>query len=872
MTGSSRKGRPKRTKAKQPVIDAALEAAAEDLLNKGISLGRLDKHEDAIAVYDEFIARFSDAQSPKIREMLAKAFINKGTRLGRTGHPVEEIAVYEELVLTFSKDSTPKIREIVATAILYTGMTLDDLHKGDAAVKAYDDLIKRFYLDQVPKVRERVAEALFNKGLTLDQLGKPDEAILAYSDLIGRFSQDQAPEIREQFAKALLNKGITLGQLNKPDEEILAYNDLIERLSQDQAPEIREQVAKALFNKGVTLGQLGKPYEELSAYNDLIDRFSRDQTPEIRERVAEALLNKGIRLGQLGKPDEAILAYDGLIDRFSQDTVPEICQIVGRTLLCMGTTLGELGENDAALKIYNEIISKFGPGGTDHQFNELCAHAFVSKAKLWKELDENADIEELLSHAVTLAGDSPQILSSYRLLSSHGKLVQRLENILAGFDSKTRDRFRERMKEQERRTNTFLEPKISFSPDRSLLFILREWNSFTPIIPDTHEIDRGGGYFIWHRGKGIVVDPGYDFIENFSRAGGRIHDIDCVVITHAHDDHTADFESVLTLTHQYNARAGKGRTKKKIDLFLSTGANRKLSGFFQLRGDERIGRLVVLNPCDRRHPQRVQLFEHSRLVVLPAYHDDVVTSDGSVGLAFELEMHDGTVRRVAFTGDSGLYPKRVDEEGKLVKYSDGTTALDIRDESKALYRAYQDLFCAIGGWETIDLLIPHLGSIKDYELDVPSYDPGKPLLYANHLGLHGLSILLDELRFKACIVSEFGEELKDLRLKLVEMLDEAVSVDREGNKRGVFLVPGDLTILYDIADGTFLCHETCDFEHASRLKAIERQGTDSSKCFRVFLFRTETASEGGCSDRERSEYIGKYYARLDHRDLPYFKK
>ena len=62
--------------------------------------------------------------------------------------------------------------------------------------------------------------------------------------------------------------------------------------------------------------------------------------------------------------------------------------------------------------------------------------------------------------------------------------------------------------------------------------VLRKWNSFTPAIPSAEdERSLGGGYFVWHKGKGIVIDPGYNFIENFYDAGCRICDIDTVIIT-----------------------------------------------------------------------------------------------------------------------------------------------------------------------------------------------------------------------------------------------------------------------------------------------------------------------------------------------------
>jgi len=94
------------------------------------------------------------------------------------------------------------------------------------------------------------------------------------------------------------------------------------------------------------------------------------------------------------------------------------------------------------------------------------------------------------------------------------------------------------------------------SSNKSLFYVLRRWNSFTPIVPNLEQrqrIYRGGGYFFWHQNQGTVMDPGFRFIRNFCDAGGRVADIDNIVITHAHDDHTADLESLFTVLYQHNA-------------------------------------------------------------------------------------------------------------------------------------------------------------------------------------------------------------------------------------------------------------------------------------------------------------------------------
>ena len=97
--------------------------------------------------------------------------------------------------------------------------------------------------------------------------------------------------------------------------------------------------------------------------------------------------------------------------------------------------------------------------------------------------------------------------------------------------------------------------------------VLRKWNSYTPSLPISgtkveavSQYSIGGGYFLYgpsngaeiHRGYGLVIDPGYNFIHNFGLAGFCLDDIDGILITHAHNDHTNDFESLLVLLYERN--------------------------------------------------------------------------------------------------------------------------------------------------------------------------------------------------------------------------------------------------------------------------------------------------------------------------------
>ena len=91
--------------------------------------------------------------------------------------------------------------------------------------------------------------------------------------------------------------------------------------------------------------------------------------------------------------------------------------------------------------------------------------------------------------------------------------------------------------------------------------------------------------------------------------------------------------------------------------------------------------------------------------------------------------------------------------------------------------------------------------------------------YADHLGMLGPLTMLDKLRPRSAIISEFGAELRGFHIELVERIAEAIH-DKQHND-GVtpmtFVVPGDLTMVYHIVEDKFLCHENCSWHRPEEL-------------------------------------------------------
>jgi hypothetical protein len=85
---------------------------------------------------------------------------------------------------------------------------------------------------------------------------------------------------------------------------------------------------------------------------------------------------------------------------------------------------------------------------------------------------------------------------------------------------------------------------------------LRRYSSFFPFVPRPSAFrSLGGGYLLrlHHRDEscpnpfGIAVDPGPDYIENLYRCGFGLGDINMIVLTHDHPDHSVDLTPILSL-------------------------------------------------------------------------------------------------------------------------------------------------------------------------------------------------------------------------------------------------------------------------------------------------------------------------------------
>lgn len=492
---------------------------------------------------------------------------------------------------------------------------------------------------------------------------------------------------------------------------------------------------------------LGRMYAELKEYKDAIKCYKKAII--LDKNWAYPWNGIGRLFQNLNKLQKAKYYYEKAIQLDPESFI---------FLFNLGSLLYELGEiSDAKIylkkNIQNEDIDKY----------------FLSRTKeLLSRIQKQEDSE-------SRAAQKPELSSP-------------LEKVLF---TTMREKLAEEAAQNQRSFHNFLiEPdNYGRASSKDYLLVLRRWNSYTPIVADNFHMSKGGGYFLKVDNKGIIIDPGFNFIDNFRAAGRFFHEIDAVLVSHAHNDHTADLESILTLLDQYNKeikdspdpdkedtirreiaerkkveedRISKeeidrvflsSERRKIIDFYLTASVFKKYGGLFDLFSKNDYC-LHIIEPNDEKH-----LIPGVKVNFIFAKHEDIISDRNSVGLYIQYKNN----LVLIYTGDTG-WNNIIEQQYKEIR--------------KLFSRKYR-------------LLLAHIGGVKKEEEFFLSETNKEKAFYPNHLGRLGLVRINEALRPRICIISEFGEELRERRQEIADIYQEAFD-----NK--ILFIPGDIGLEFNL--------------------------------------------------------------------------
>ncbi|MBS5306716.1 MAG: tetratricopeptide repeat protein [Clostridium sp.] len=574
--------------------------------------------------------------------------------------------------------------------------------------------------------------AYYNRGQAYHKKQEYDKAIKDYTKVI---------ELKPNNVLAYNNRGIAHNYKHEYDEAIVDCTKAIE---------LEADFSLAYSNRGAA-------YNGKQEYEKAIVDCTK--AIELEANNVKAYGNRGVAYQGKQEYDKAIAEYNKVIELEANDA---------KAYNNRGVAYSSKQEYDKAIADYTKAI----------ELNNNYALAYLNKGYLLKKIGINYEQAKL---CLEKAKELYSIKNEKYRLEKIEENIKELDEYIEAKKQKE-NRFTKILKETEEIFNNSEKKKRSFlnfiipserTDHNNYLEILRRWNSYTPIVADNFHVSKGGGYFLKINGKGIVIDPGFNFIENFKGLNHYFDEIDIVLISHAHNDHTADIESILTLLHKYNENikssdnsedtytveydlvqkhgdtewAGFDREKKKklideeferstkrkiIDIFITASTFKKYVGMFELKKSINYNLHIIEAGYEKSFVDDKFLIK-----AIKAKHFDIISDDSSVG--FLIEFDDNVI---LYTGDTGIDKNIVENYKKISK----------NIINKKL------------------VLLAHLGGFKQHEVGYKESD-GYKSFYKNHLGRLGLVELNNILKPRLCLISEFGEEFKDRRIELSEIMD-----------------------------------------------------------------------------------------------------
>jgi tetratricopeptide (TPR) repeat protein len=805
---------------------------SEYLTQMGLILIKLRKFRNSLHFFDE---------SFRIDKKNIDALKGKGFALSRLGQNEEAIECFDKVLDLDLEDYE---------AWMWKGTALSYENNYEKALECFERALK---------IKPNNYRILKNKAFTLFHSGKLKDAIEIFDKLLERNPEDLSAlkekatiyfygnnyeKAVEMFKKVLtvlekkenkLNENYYIKEktnsLRKIGASFSAMNDEKEALLWfDKALKINSSDYNALRDKGVSLGRLGKIKEAFDYFEKSLNE---------NEKNAPAWREMGSLLSNLDKENEAIKCFKKAINIESDDY--HLYRQMGISLAKLGLykkagkvfeTALEIKPNDAEtlrevgfnhfVQGNDDLAEKYCKQALEIKPNDPLAHLVLGNIeeideKFWKSIYHyekfiqyatfqqkrkylNHIDQKIIRIKKRQSGEEKVLL--HRDSPTSKNLNANFEKIITELDTRYKETLLKEIKAKEEEFMRFLTLHRSIDVENfpSFLVILKRWNSYTPLLPLREGQSKGGGYFLYHNGKGIVIDPGCNFLLNFYQEGFNFIDIDAVIVTHAHIDHTMDLESILMFIDRLNKKIKEKAMKeakkegknakeindiynkklreriKKIDLFLNQGTYQKFKPFLCSGKLAYIGEIFKLEA--KKNLILPRRYGNVKLYPLKAKHDEIL--DNRYCLGYVIQIDDS---RIGITGDTGWDP-----------------AGNIGNQ----YRELEP-----------DLLIAHIGSIKEEEFayfNKTAQKERNACFYPNHLGILGVTGIITITKPKLAVISEFGEELVDQRITIAQKVSKVTDVK---------CLPGDIGLYIRISDLAVFCEVSKQFVPYYKIDCVE---------------------------------------------------
>ena len=499
------------------------------------------------------------------------------------------------------------------------------------------------------------------------------------------------------------------------------------------------------------VSSLGVDYYINNYFEESIERFST--AIKLNPYFYDAYINRATAYRKIKNYREALEDANYVIKNTTDKIlVNDAKESKARTLLCMR-------KYDEAIIIFKEIsISE--PENPEllegYAYSLECMQCYKEAIKLYKtalSLSKNLDLSEAIKIKLKNLNN---IVHSQE--ESEVNEMQNLVSRLSADDFTDRS-FIKKIDEHIKKTSTIMDDYISKKHTRGeepyfkedCIVVLKGWSSSTPLFASGIFTDastcKGGGIYIRYRGKGIVIDPGNNFIDNFHKMGFYIEDIDYVITTHNHFDHAFDVEKIIDLDYEIYKNK-----KKKIKYYFDRETYEEYHRKFDFESGKETDRVKLIVNGTKKPCNEISLMRGITLYTFPTKH-----SSGSIGIKMVFSSKNDK-KTIGYTSDTGYFkelPQNLEGCDMIIANFSETNAEDIKEE----------------------------------------------VLKETHLGYSGCKKLISEMTNppEICAISEFWGGKGDIRIEIAKKLHF------ENRKNRTKYIPADIGFVVFMNDLSVMC-------------------------------------------------------------------
>lgn len=442
------------------------------------------------------------------------------------------------------------------------------------------------------------------------------------------------------------------------------------------------------------LGTLGLAYLKTDELDQAIESFQKALSFPSFDGISSTFAwhNLGCAYARKGEFDLAINSFQKAIAA-SDMAHPH------KALNNLASALREVGRFDEALQQVERVLSEPDDEGEHERAKLLLSLILSEKDKINPSADDKALVAAVSQNASN--EETPEI---------------RMTRALQGKETKYEEYLK---REPSGRNDTFS--------------ILRGWSSAVTLLEGGTECQwRGGGYFLKWGGCGVVIDPGFDFLDNFHDAHFHGREIDAVLVSHNHPDHNYDLGSLDDLRYEIFRRKAQDPHQNKV----VRGELRPLTPYLLAIDEDTVTGFPDNSPDHRGTPVRFARYAHERKHWLVKEN----------GLPLTVEH---------FPVDHGKdVPHAVGMRLRLHRESERDFVLGYTGDTKYFEGLADQL-------RECDILLAHVSQPKPQEFVDPNFERDI------HLGYNGVTRLIREVKPRLALIGEFWAGLEDLRLDLV---------------------------------------------------------------------------------------------------------